>query len=133
MDRFCDYIEIYRPTGDIYNPFGNTEDIGHELVYSGDCKTKQNYSNGVDGECYYDIFINDNEIKAYARDIAYLYNNGKKDDKIKLTILEVKRYERNTIIKSLHLKDGEDIEVPEEEESPEELPLPEEGEEDGED
>ena len=107
MNRFCDYIKIYRPTGDVYNPFGDAGSVSEELVFSGDCKAKQNYPNSVDEECYYDIFINDNSIKVYARDIAYLQNNGDEDDEIKLTILEVKRYERNTVIKALHLKDGE--------------------------
>lgn len=107
MDRFCDNIDIYRIEGDKYNPFGDAKKLEKVLVYTGECKAKQNYPNGVDGECYYDIFINDNEVMAHARDVAYLYNNGKEDDCIKLTILEVKRYERNTVIKALHLKDGE--------------------------
>lgn len=108
MDRFCDYIEIYKHVGDIYNPFASEEngEIAEDWLFAGDCKAIQHSSNAVDGECFYDICINSNDVMANARDVAYLYNNGREDDKIKLTIVEVKRYERNTIIKALHTKDG---------------------------
>lgn len=108
MNRFCDYIEIYKNTGDIYNPFATkeSEEIIEEKIFAGDCKAIQHSTNAVDGECYYDICINSNDIMANARDVLYLYNNGREDDKIKLTIVEVKRYERNTLIKALHTKDG---------------------------
>lgn len=111
MNRFCDNIQINRLVGDRYNPFGDTGGLVEEEVFNGECKAKHNYPNGVDGECYYDIFINDNEVMAHARDIAYLYNNGNEEDCIKLIVLEVKRYERNTVIKALHLKDGEGEEL----------------------
>lgn len=108
MDRFCDYIEIYKHVGDIYNPFASEEsgEIAEDWLFAGDCKAVQHSSNAVDGECFYDIYINDNNVNTQARDTVYLYNNGREDDKIELTVVEVKRYERNTVIKALHTKDG---------------------------
>lgn len=118
MDRFCDHIRIYRHTGNIYDPFANpaknndTDDttIGRELVYEGDCKAKQMSQNSmmsVSDRGTYSIYINDNNINADIRDVAYLRSNSRESDEIKLTILEVKRYERNTVISAMHLKDGE--------------------------
>ncbi len=117
MDRFCDHIKIYRHTGNVYDPFassGNGTDgktIGTELIYEGECKAKrtsQNSMMSVSDRGTYLIYINDNTINADTRDTAYLYSNGKEDDMIKLTVLEVKRYERNTVINAMHLKDGDD-------------------------
>lgn len=110
MDRFCDYIEIYKHVGDIYNPFATKDsgEIGEDWAFAGDCKAVQHATNTVDGECFYDIYINENDVMAQARDTAYLYNNGNEEDKIELTIVEVKRYERNTVIKAMQNKDGEE-------------------------
>lgn len=109
MDRFCDHIEIYKHVGDIYNPFAFEEsgEIAEDCVFAGDCKAVQHSTNTVDSECFYDIYINDNNVKTQARDTVYLYNNGREDDKIELTVVEVKRYERNTVIKAMQKKNGE--------------------------
>lgn len=109
MDRFCDYIEIYKHIGDIYNPFASEEngDIAEDWLFAGDCKAVQHATNTVDGECFYDIYINDNNVNTQARDTVYLYNNGREDDRIELTVVEVKRYERNTVIKAMQKKNGE--------------------------
>lgn len=118
MDRFCDNIRIYRHTGNIYDPFANPAQydnaddttIEKELVYKGDCKAKQISQNSmmsVSDRGTYTIYINDNNINADIRDVAYLRSNNRENDEIKLTILEVKRYERNTVISAMHLKDGE--------------------------
>jgi hypothetical protein len=116
MSRYSDYIEIYRPTGDIYNPFGDAESITEELIYEGDCKANIRMQNGVDAECYYDIYVYDNELKVHARDIIYFYSNADKDDKVKLVVITAQRFSMNTVIKAMHLKDGEDLTIPEEEE-----------------
>lgn len=114
MSRYSDYIEIYRPTGEIYNPFGDAESVTEELIYDGECKANIKMQNAVDTECYYDIYIYDNEVKVHARDIAYFYSNSDMEDKVKLVIIAVQRFARNTVIKALHLKDGEDLTIPEE-------------------
>lgn len=119
--RYCDYIEIYRPTGDIYNPFGDSESITEELIYKGECKANINMQNNIADECYYDIYIYDNELKVNARDIAYFYSNSDREDRVKLVIVSAQRFSRNTVIKAMHLRDGEDVTHPtEEEETPEE-------------
>lgn len=112
MDRFCDDIRIYRHVGNIYDPFANpaaeesADDttIGKELVFEGNCKAKLV---STSEENTYNIYINSNDINADTRDTAYLRSNGRENDEIKLTILDVKRYERNTVITAMHLKDGD--------------------------
>jgi hypothetical protein len=107
--RYCDYIEIYRPTGDVYNPFGEVDSITEELVFEGDCKANIRQQNDIDAECYYDIYIYDPEVKVQSRDVAYFYSNSDKEDKVKLVIITAQRFARNTVINAMHLKDGEDL------------------------
>lgn len=114
MDRFCDYIEIYRHSGNIYDPFAekstDSTGISTNLVYAGDCKAVQKSQNSmmsVSDRGTYQIYINDNNIDVDIRDIAVLQSNRREDDSVKLTVLEVKRYERNTVISAMHLKDGD--------------------------
>lgn len=114
MDRFCDYIRIYRHIGNLYDPFA-TPNIGvaddstieEQLVYEGACKAvhKAQYSVSETGQ--YSIYINDNDVDVDTRDTLYLRSNNRENDEVKLTAIEVKRYERNTVISAIHLKDGE--------------------------
>lgn len=118
MVRFCDNIRIYRHGGNIYDPFANGTEappnndengIYRTLVYDGECKAElksQNSMMSVSDRGTYRIYINENDIDADARDVAYLQTNGEGDE-LKLTILEVKHYEHNTIIHAIRLKDGE--------------------------
>lgn len=115
MSRYSDYIEIYRPTGEIYNPFGDTESVTEELIYDGECKANIKMQNAVDTECYYDIYIYDNEVKVHARDIIYFYSNSDKEDRVKLVVVGVQRFSLKTVIKAMYLRDGEDVALPEEE------------------
>ena len=113
MYRFCDYISIYRKKGDIYNPFpGEKEgesDIYNELVYEGECKGEVSMNGVVAEDMVYTIYINDNNVQADNRDIAYFKTNNE-GDAIKLVIWDVKRYEHNTIIRATHIKDGDNTE-----------------------
>ncbi len=114
MDRFCDHIRIYRHTGNLYDPFATPADdtqpddttIGQTLVYEGDCKAVQNTNSTISDDNIIKVYINDNNIRADIRDVAFLMSNRNEDDEIKLTIIDVKRYERNTVISAIHLKDG---------------------------
>lgn len=118
MDRFCDYIKIYRHTGNLYDPFANPADdetdddttIGQNIVYEGDCKAVQNTIKAISDNNIFKVYINDNNISADIRDVAFLRSNRNEDDEIKLTIVDVKRYERNTVISAVHLKDGDNSE-----------------------
>jgi len=116
MKRFCDHIRIYRKKGDVYNPFPDENqeqpDIYNELIWEGECKgetSSQNSSLSVAEETPFVIYINENDVQADNTDVAY-YQTNCEGDEIKLTIVEVKRYEHNTIIKAIHLKDGDNSE-----------------------
>lgn len=113
MHRFCDYIKIYRVKGDVYNPFAGDEEINQELVWEGACKgetTSQQSMLSVSDRMNIAIYINENNVPADHRDIAFFQTNCE-GEPIRLQILEVKRYEHNTIIKAIHLKDGDNEEV----------------------
>ncbi len=122
MKRFCDYIKIYRERGNIYDPFAEStppppdndpSGIYSVLVWEGECKgetTSQNSMLSVSDRMNITIYINENDIPADNRDIAFFKTNNE-GEFIRLTILEVKRYEHNTIIKAMHLKDGDNEEV----------------------
>lgn len=117
MDRFCDYIKIYRKKGDVYNPFAEKGDeqngIYTEPVWEGNCKgetTSQNSMLSVSDRMTITVYINENDVPADNRDIAFFKTNNE-NESIRLTILEVKRYEHNTIIKAIHLKDGDNKEI----------------------
>ena len=115
MKRFCDHIRIYRKKGDAYNPFPDENEksgIYNELMLEGECKgetSSQNSSLSVAEETPFTIYINENDVQADNADIAY-YQTNCEGDEIKLIITEVKRYEHNTIIKAIHLKDGDNSE-----------------------
>lgn len=90
-------------------PDNNDNGIYTTLVYDGACKAElksQNSMMSVSDRGTYRIYINENNIDADARDVAYL-NTNETDADLKLTILEVKHYEHNTIIHAIHLKDGD--------------------------
>lgn len=111
MVRFCDYITIYELKGEIYNPFGDDDSIEKEVVYEGECKSSLAHFRGnrslPDAENY-TITINDPDLtNINNRNVAYLKTNGNEEDLIKLTVVEVKRYERNTVIHAIALKDGD--------------------------
>lgn len=122
MKRFCDYIKIYRKKGNIYDPFAvstspppdnDPNGIYQELVWQGECKgeaTSQQSMLSVSDRMTITIYINENNILTDSRDIAFFQTNCE-GEFIRLQILEVKRYEHNTIIKAMHLKDGDNKEV----------------------
>lgn len=122
MNRFCDHIRILRKKGNIYDPFaGRTapppdndpSGIYSELVWEGDCKgeaTSQQSMLSVSDRMTITVYINENNVPTDNRDIAYFQTNSE-GDPIRLQILEVKHYEHNTIIKAMHLKDGDNEEV----------------------
>lgn len=122
MNRFCDYIKIYRQNGNIYNPFAektspppdnDPSGIYSELVWEGECKgetTSQQSMLSISDRMTITVYINENNVPTDNRDIAYFQTNCE-GDPIRLQILEVKRYEHNTIIKAMHLKDGDNEEI----------------------
>lgn len=110
-DRFCDHIRIYELQGSIYDPYASDADIKKKLVYEGECKASltQFYgSHSLPEDENYKITINEPDLtQINVRNIAFLETNSNPDDKVKLTIVEVKRYERNTVIHAIALKDGD--------------------------
>ena len=111
MDRYCDYIKIYELQGELYDPFAENDEIEKELVYEGECKSLLAHFRGnrslPDAENY-TITIPDPDLtNINIRNVAYLNTNNNEDDLVKLTIIEVKRYERNTMIHAIALKDGD--------------------------
>lgn len=112
MDRFCDYITIYEVQGEIYDPFAQENvDITKTIVYEGECKAKLTQFYGTrslpEGENY-TITIPDPDLtQINARNLAYLKTNGNDADIVKMNIIEVKRYERNTVLHAIALKDGD--------------------------
>lgn len=122
MNRFCDHIKILRRKGNVYDPFAertppppenDPDGIYSTLIWEGECKgetTSQNSMLSVSDRMTMNIYINDNSVQADNRDVAYFKTNNE-GDSIALTILEVKRYERNTIIRAMHIKDGNNEEV----------------------
>lgn len=112
MNRFCDYIKICRKQGNAkYDPFNdNPYGINTKVVYEGDCKGETTSQNTMMSDnTTYTIYINDNNVQADNRDIAF-YKTNNEGEAIKLTIWDVKRYEHNTIIRAMHLKDGDNEE-----------------------
>ena len=111
MHRFCDYIKICRKKGNAkYDPFNdNPDDINTEIIYEGECKGETSMTNTMSEDMSYTIYINDNNIEADNRDIAY-YKTNNEGEAIMLTIWDVKRYEHNTIIRAMHVKDGNNAE-----------------------
>lgn len=111
MVRYCDNIKIYELTGELYDPFASEQNIERELVYEGECKSALAHFRGnrslPDAENYTVTIPDPDLTKINIRNVAYLYTNGNEDDVIKLTIVEVKRYERNTVIHAIALKDGD--------------------------
>lgn len=129
MDRFCDYLVVMRHKGDIYNPFAKRgeaqkvfDDEWHEAIvhddhtiytettYQGPCKHRlmsQNSMMSVSDRGTYTITINERDLDIDTRDTAYLFVNSDVRRKIKMTILEVTPYERNTVIHAMNLKDGD--------------------------
>lgn len=122
MDRFCDYIKIYRKNGDVYNPFADSTSpppdndpngIYGELIWEGNCKGEM--TSGVSVASVADrnairICINENNILADIGDFA-MYTTNNEGQAICLSIIDVKRYEHNTILLTNHLKDGDNEEV----------------------
>ncbi len=111
MERYCDRIEIYELKGKLYDPFAEDNAIDRVLVYKGECKSLLAHFRGnrslPDAENY-TITIPDPDItNINIRNVAYLYTNNNMNDLVKLTIIEVKRYERNTVIHAIALKDGD--------------------------
>ena len=79
------------------------------LVWEGACKgetTSQNSMLSVSDRMTITIYINENNVEVDNRDIAFFQTNCEGQE-IKLQILEVKHYEHNTIIRAMHLKDGD--------------------------
>lgn len=118
MNRFCDYIRIMRKKGNIYDPFaGKTapppdndpNGIYSVLVWEGQCKgetTSQNSMLSVSDRMTITIYINENNVEVDNRDLGFFKTNSEGPE-MKLQILEVKHYEHNTIIRAMHLKDGD--------------------------
>jgi len=135
MDRFPDYIKIYRHSGDIYNPFhhasqseetdnSDTNDTAEvensdavierdgitlTKVYEGECKIKTNSQNSmmaVAERANLVISVNEPNINVDARDTIYYTKNGG-SAQLKATVLDKQYCERNTLIYAMQLKDGE--------------------------
>lgn len=110
-DRYCDYITIYELKGEIYDPFTDDDNIQHTVVYDGECKSSLAHFRGnrsIPDDENYTITIPDPTLtNINIRNVAILRTNCDYSDTIKLTIVEVKRYERNTVIHALAIKDGD--------------------------
>lgn len=110
-DRYCDYITIYELKGEIYNPFAEDNDIVRNVVYEGECKAKLNQfygSHSLPEDENYTITIPEADLTDInVRNVGYLKTNNNENDTVKLEIVEVKRYERNTVIHAIAVKDGE--------------------------
>ncbi len=99
----------------LYDPFSVGPEFDHthnrikeEKKYSGQCKgvlISQNSMMSVAEKGTYKISIPDNEVDVDVRDTIYFWSNGTGTKRI-MTVTETKRYERNTIIFAMHIKDG---------------------------
>ena len=115
--RFCDRIAIYRNRGGIYDPFAailpvqmetasDTDTINSVLVYEGCCKAEYKPRTVVKPETTVVIYFDSNDVDVEIRDTAYLYTNDNEQAQ-KLQVVDVMHYERNTIIHTVKIKDGE--------------------------
>lgn len=120
MNRFPDYIRVFRHDGSIYDPFaekvepnsGDDAGISTRVVYEGFCKAKgvsQNSMMSISEKANFQIYINDTGVDCQNRDTIFVKTNNEGEE-AKMTIIEVKEYEHNTIIWAMRLKDGDDEE-----------------------
>jgi hypothetical protein len=102
--RYPHFVQIFRPEGDVYNPFAKPEEIVFEPIYEGICRcdmgirTRLRAKSVMDAD--YEIYIpNPNMPYVSERDeVKVVFPNAPDERVLEGTVKDFLRYDRNCIV-----------------------------------